>query len=86
MAAIRRSTYRWSGRARPLRPCAGLPSLRSAGSAGVDFSDEPREDRVVVPHHSEWFSVAWLRLPATNLDDAGPFYEDIFKVRWELAL
>ena len=43
-------------------------------------------NRIVVPHHVEWFSVAWLRLPAADLASGGPYYEDYFRVSWELAL
>lgn len=42
--------------------------------------------KTVIPHHCEWFSVAWLRLPAANLVGSGPFYEDVFRVAWELGL
>ena len=79
----------------PRRSASGGISVVAASPTSITFwavndsqgvSNLYGVTRISVPHHSEWFSVAWLRLPATNLDDAGPFYEDIFKVRWELAL
>ncbi len=42
--------------------------------------------KTTIPHHCEWYSVAWLRLPAANLVGLGPYYEDVFRVAWELAL
>lgn len=44
------------------------------------------DTQIKVPMGAEFFSVAWLRLNALRLADAGPWYEDVFRIRWGLSL
>lgn len=79
----------------PRRSASGGLSVAAASPTSVTFwsandsqgiSNMYGTHRVAIPHHSEWFSVAWAKLPGEALENGGPYYEDIFRVRWELAL
>ena len=79
----------------PRRAASGGNSVVTSSPTGVTFwsindsqgiSNVYGQSTVKIPHHSEWFSVAWLRLPTEGLESGGPFYEDIFRIRWGLAL
>lgn len=52
-----------------------------ASGAGCIFG----RDVIPVPQHSEWYSVSWFSLPTLQIDGGGPFPEDWFRCRWELA-
>lgn len=54
------------------------------GTAGVE--NIYGTSTIVIPHDCEWYSVAWLTPPQVWLDGAGPFPEDIFRVRWTLSI
>ncbi len=41
---------------------------------------------IKIPHSCEWFSLAWLTPPQVWLDEAGPFPEEMFRIRWDLAI
>ncbi len=43
-------------------------------------------DKVAIPMASEWYGIAWLRLPSAGVLGPGPYYEDYFDIAWELAL
>jgi hypothetical protein len=54
----------------------------TASGAGCIFG----KDLIQVPQHAEWYTVSWFKLPQAQVDAAGPYPEDYFRVRWELAV
>jgi hypothetical protein len=65
-------------------PARSVTYWSNTAANGVDLTYG--QDVIGIPHDCEWYSVAWLTPPSGYIDEAGPFPEDFFRIRWELAV